>query len=367
MKTATRAVKGILLLGVVVGVLTQAGSARSADLWTVSSNPVWSPDGTSVAWAEVSPAGTRYRIETAAAASLSTPHTIFSSKPFPGGCCGPLRWTSSGRILFIANFTLFSIPVTGGTPTVLFSRSTSDYVLSANQETAAVVDGCDCGHATDKIALVNVSGGTTRELSGPKNVSYDPVSFSPDGTQLVFTTARHNPTTDGWSDFHFMAVQVRGGTPVPLAASGLVGARFVTAHMSSPVWSPDGNWISAWLLTSTTVRLITIDTHTGRATSAAPPRTQGSSPLAWSPDSSRLAYEATLRLGNNAQFAVATVDPNGTARTVFWSGSSKFYEASAFAWSPDSSKLLFFVRLGESGPVQLITAAADGSGFMRIH
>ena len=58
-----------------------------------------------MAWGEVSPAGNRYRIETAAAAATSTPHTIYSSKPFPGGCCGPLTWTRSGRIIYIANYT----------------------------------------------------------------------------------------------------------------------------------------------------------------------------------------------------------------------------------------------------------------------
>jgi WD40-like Beta Propeller Repeat len=365
-------VKVALLLVAFVGVLAQGGSASSAGLWTIGSNPVWSPDGTSVVWGEVSPVGDRYRIEAAAASAMAAPHTIYSSKRFPGGCCGPLTWTRSGRILYIANFTLFSIPATGGRPTILFHGSTPRYILSPNQETVAVVDGCDCGHGTDKIAFVNVRGGAVRELPVSKNVTDDPVTFSPDGTELVFGTATLNRKNSTWSHARLMVVQVGGGTPVPLANSGLIGARFLTARMGSPAWSPDGNQIAAWLQTSTTARLITIDTHSGRTSAAAPPGTQEWA-VSWAPDSSRLAYAATLRLGNNFQQAPATVNADGTDRKLFWNrNSSLYYETENSgeppAWSPDSSKLLFLARTGgDSGPLEILTVDADGTGFTRIH
>lgn len=371
MRTATL-VKVVLPLVLFAGVLTRAGSTSGADLWTISSNPVWSPDGRSVAWGEVSPAGSRYRIETAAATATSTPHTIYASKPFPGGCCGRLTWTRSGRIFYIANYTLFSVPATGGRPTVLFHGSTPDYLLSPDQETAVVVDGCECGHATDKIAFVNVGGGEPHELPVSKNVSDDPVTFSPDGTELVFSTATLNRTTSAWSHFHLMAVHVGGGTPVALAKSGVVGARFLTDHMASPTWSPDGNQIAAWLQSASATRLITVDTHSGHITVDAPPGTQGWA-VSWSPDSSRLAYAATLRLGNDAQQALATVDPDGTSRKLFWSRGSKLhYESESSGeppdWSPDGSKLLFLARTGgDSGPLEILTAGANGSGFTRVH
>jgi WD40-like Beta Propeller Repeat len=371
MRTAAL-VKVALLLVALVSVFAHVGLASSADAWTISSNPVWSPDGTSVAWGEVSPAGNRYRIETAAATAMSKPHTIYSSRPFPGGCCGPLTWTRSGRILYIANFTLLSVPATGGRPTVLFRSSAPEDILSPNQETAVVVDGCGCGHDTDKIALVNVRGGAPHELPVSKNVSDDPVTFSPDGTELVFSTATLNRTTSTWSHFRLMAVHVGDGTPVPLAKSGIIGAGFVGGHMTSPVWSPDGNQIAAWLSATSGIRLITIDTHNGRTAIAAPPGTQGWA-VSWSPDSSRLAYAATLRLGDNAQQALATVRPDGTGRKLFWDRRSDLYYESESsgeppAWSPDSSKLLFLARTGgESGPLEILTLGADGSGFTRIH
>jgi len=361
-----------LLLVVLAGVLTKVGSANSADSWTISSNPVWSPDGTSVAWGEVSPAGNRYRIEIAAAAAMSTPRTIYSSKPFPGGCCDPLTWTRSGRILYIANFTLFSLPATGGRPRVLFRGSTPEYILSPNQETVVVVDGCDCGHDTDTIAFVNVRGGAPQELPSPRDVSDDPVTFSPDGTELVFSSATLNRTTSTWSHVRLMAVHVGGGTPVALAESGIIGARFLREHMTSPVWSPDGNRVAAWLQTTSTVRLVTIDTRSGRTTIAAPPETQAWA-VSWSPTSSRLAYAATLRLGDHAQQALATVSPNGTNRKLFWNrGSHLYYETESSreppAWSPDGSKLLFLARTGgDGGPLEILSVGANGTGFTRIH
>lgn len=364
-----KAAKAALFVVVFAGVLAQAGLASSSGEWTVSSNPVWSPDGASVAWAEINLARNRYRIETAAASAMAAPHTIYMSKAVDGDCCQSLSWTRSGRILYISNFNLLSVPVTGGRSTVLFRRSASGYILAPDQETVAVVDGCGCGHAPDKIAFVNLGGGAPYELPVFKNVSDDPAAFSPDGTELVFSSATHNPVTDGWSHVRFMAVHVGGGTPVPLATSGIAGARFVTSHMTSPTWSPDGNWVAAWLQTRSAERLITINTLTGRIALAAPPRTEGW-PVSWSPDSSRLAYAATLSLGNDAQFAIATTGADGSNRKVFWNRSSELYyaESEAPAWSPDSSKLLFLARTrGDNGPLQLLTVGADGSGLTRIH
>lgn len=361
-----------LVLFALASVLAEVSSASSADLWTISSNPVWSPDGTSVAWGEVSPAGDRYRIETAAATAMSTPHTIYSSKAVDGDCCHSLAWTRSGRILYIANFALLSVPATGGKPTVLFRKSTPEYMLSPNQETVVVVDGCGCGHDTDRIAFVNVRGGAPHELPVAKNVSDDPLTFSPDGTELVFSTAALNRTTSVGSHYQLMAVHVGGGTPVPLAKSGIIGAQFLTGRLGSPTWSPDGSRIAAWRLTRSAARLITIDTHSGRTVVAAPPGTEAWA-VSWSPDSSRLAYAATLRLGNDAQQALATVDPDGANRKEFWNRASNLYyetdsSAEPPAWSPDSSKLLFLARTGgDGGPLEILAVRADGGGFARIH
>jgi Tol biopolymer transport system component len=302
---------------------------------------------------------------------MSTPQTVYASKRFPGGCCDPLTWTRSGRILYVANYTLLSVPATGGHPTVLFRGSTPGYLLSPNQETVVVVDGCGCGHDTDRIAFRDVRGGSLDELAVAKNVSDDPVAFSPDGTELVFSTATLDRATSTWSHSHLMAVHVGGGRPVPLARSGILGARFLTARMTPAAWSPDGNWISAWRPTPSSARLVTIDTRTGRSNVVAPAGTQAWA-VSWAPDSSRLAYAATLRLGNDAQQALATVAPDGNGSTLFWKRGSRLYyetESSAEppAWSPDGSALAFLARTGgESAPLEIFTMRPDGTGLTRV-
>jgi Tol biopolymer transport system component len=235
-----------------------------------------------------------------------------------------------------------------------------------------VVDGCACGHATDKIAFVNVRGGAPVFIPVARNVSDDPVTFSPDGTELVFSSATLNRATSQWSHFQLMAVHVGGGTPVPLAKSGIIGAQFLHDPIAPAAWSPDGKWIATWRPTASAIRLITIDTDSGRTIVDAPPGTQGQA-VSWSPDSSRIAYATTLRLGDNAQQALATVSPNGTDRRLFWNrGSNLYYESESSgeppAWSPDGSKLLVLARSGgDGGPLEILIVEADGSDITQVH
>ncbi len=152
-----------------------------------AANPAWSPDGTQIAFAYLSRAGP---LETMRATDGGAKQTVYTTN---NGCCEPILWAASGRIAFVSDYRLQSVSAAGGKPTQLFGDSPW-FILSPNRATVAF-------DATDSID-----------------------GFSPDGTDLVFTRypfANGEPVLGKPS---LMAEHVRGGTPVPLSRSALIGS-----------------------------------------------------------------------------------------------------------------------------------------------
>lgn len=346
---------GVVALLVALGVaFATTALASPAVRVPDAANPAWSPDGTQIGFAYLSPAG---RLETMRATDGGAKQTVYSTND---GCCEPILWAASGRIAFVSDYRLQSVSAAGGKPTQLFGDSPW-FILSPDRATVAFDDGCGCGHAPDAIGLVDVAGGKPRVIPKPKNATDSIDGFSPDGTDLVFTRypfANGEPVLGKPS---LMAEQVRGGTSVPLSRSALIGSSLLPAGADDVQWSPDGRWIAF----VDAQKLEVVSTTGGKPRVLVPARF-GS--FSWSPSSKRLAYVAD---GAKRPYSsrLATVDVQGH-RKVLWSGSLHYLSNDTIdrpQWSPDGTKLVFMGIVGAGRPqAHVWVVGEDGRGLKKL-
>ena len=208
-----------------------------------------------------------------------------------------------------------------------------------------VAEGCECNHARDAVALVGVDGRGYRLVPKPKNATDELDGFSPDGTQLVFTRypyAYDNPATNKPSLY---AVSVRGGVPVPLSKSALIGTSHLPVDADNIAWSRDGRWLSfftpkgLWLMnTSSGLAKLVVGVH-----GAGSPWSRA---IAWSPTSSELAYVGAYPFGKRTkagQPSVARLDivTTGGARRELWTSSLTYLTDTPGElpqWSPTGNR-----------------------------
>ena len=172
-------------------------------------------------------------------------------------CCGPIAWASSKQIVFIDDYQLKRVDLRSGSVAALDTGAPS-FMLSPNRQTIAIDQGCECGHAPDAVGLVDVDGRGTRLIPKPKTATDELDGFSPDGTELVFSRYRFVYDNTPMNKPSLFAVSVKGGAPVPLSKSGLIGAADLPVGADNVSWSPDGRWLSyftskgLWLTSTST-------------------------------------------------------------------------------------------------------------------
>jgi Tol biopolymer transport system component len=166
-------------------------------------------------------------------------------------------------------------------------------------------------HPTGDLFQIPTLGGTPRQLLSDIDSS---VTFSPDGSQIAF----------------YRVDLVQGDSSIIVANADGSGARvfasrhppefFAPGFFVAPSWSPDGKRIAAGVRNSATrdARLLTIDLATGRET-VFPDRFAVASATAWVPDGSGILFVAVpLRgwtTGNGGQINFQPF-PSGPLRHV---------------------------------------------------
>ena len=180
-----------------------------------------------------------------------------------------------------------------------------------------------------QIYLQSVSGQNPLDLSRDSAVDDDQPVFSPDGERIAFRSSRE------------------GGGIFIMGRTG-EAARRVTRMGFKPSWSPDGTQLA---FTTENVELnpqnsegrselwaVTVNTGESRRLNA------GDAVLAsWSPHNHRIAY--THRLGNPAQGDVWTIPVTGGTPTPVTSDSATDWNP---IWSPDGNYLYFASDRGGS-------------------
>ena len=218
-----------------------------------------------------------------------------------------------------------------------------------------------------EVAVVNVDGTGRRRLTEGERFEGYP-AWSPDGTQIVFTT---NTSTLSRSTKHYQdfrgAIKLATISADPLSGDSKAAARVhhFTGNIAlyPLVWSPDGQRL-AYIANEgdAPFRLALYTTELGgvvparisalsRSTEMAP------APPSWSPDGEELAF--ALVEGEEAVLYAAK--PDGSAKREVWRSGADGPSAPIVqvAWSPDGSELLFV-----SDGVYVV--GADGIGLRSL-
>lgn len=186
--------------------------------------------------------------------------------------------------------------------------------------------------------VMNADGSGAARISTTRNDVASP-DWSPDGTQLVFTSAKSLVimAADGRAERVVWAMPPNDGS----------------LPVEDPRWSPDGTR----LVYSYGKEVDVIDLKTAVVKNVRPPRdgTWGIHP-AWSPDGNRIAYIVGTR------FAIINADGTGdvVVRDMGVSGSA------GIAWSRGGGRLLVAISPTSEGIADVCSMNADGSELINL-
>src|SRR5665213_531494 len=208
--------------------------------------------------------------------------------------------------------------------------------------------------ATDILRLVGPDGSGDHALPTPTPIAYDDVRWNPSGTQIAYTAAMPDGTTEVWT----------------INADGTDALAVTPAGYRMPVWSPDGTelavaevdgQVAVVDLAEGTTRTVTHNTGSAGTLFEQP---------VWAPDGSKLAYlTAVFSEGSGGTATINVVNADGsdpvTLPAVIDGGLTN---APELAWSPDGEWLAFDGYLGAGlqsrGVLQIIHP--DGTGLRTI-
>jgi Tol biopolymer transport system component len=216
------------------------------------------------------------------------------------------------------------------------------------------------GHGHNALWTVNTATGAERRLTPAGSDDYDHGVYSADGRRIAFGRAQGPLKHDGLRVT--LNVMAADGTHV----RRLVDLNY-KADLGRVAWSPDGSRIVYQAIrdrrTQQTHALFVIRSSGGRAHRIGPWRPAEFNTLDWSPDGTRLLIQLTPP-GSSFGGDYATIRPDGSGRHQLTHLGPEATTGAA-RWSPDGNSIVFANR-GVGGNDDIYVMRADGGGITAV-
>jgi Tol biopolymer transport system component len=319
------------LLAAALALAAPAGHAAALPANFV--DPVWSPDGSAIAW------------ENAPLLGGASSEQVWTAAPEGSGArlvAGrldsvlQLAWPEQRTLLYDANFQLFTLGLDGTTTRIAASAGYNVSVAGGR----VAWGSAGCGFCHGPVVVLTPSTGRRVSIGGVAAANADP-SLSPDGTRVVFDRAVLDRRSGEYAHGLGMWVASTDGT----------GLRRLTALGGCPSWSPDGGRI-LYVARGGALRTIRPDGSGDTLLLAHAPPCSYPASFVWSPDG------RTIALRDAPSGRLELLD----AATRQLRDVRAFHEVTSIAWSPDSSQLLVTARPRAHACSSLWRVGADGTG-----
>ena len=321
--------------------------------------PTWSPDGRQVAFYRLSEHGTAIYTVPALGGTEHRLHTGTS-----GSSANGLDWSPDGKVLAFSEsyadknrawITLLSLADSAIRPLTSPSNQDCDSspAFSPDGSKVVFIRGIVAGVVSD-LFVVSATGGTPKQLTFDKTWIFGSPTWSPDGREIVFSSARGGQGA-------LWRVSASGGTPRPVEGVGVIA------------WAPSVSLKGDRLVyqqMSFKDSIFRLNLPDNAHRPGVPTILRSEKGINWrpqfSPDGKRFAFESNglgyseiWACDSDGSHCAPLTSLRGTAGAPRWSPDGRYI---AFEFRPKEHSEIYLLEVGGGAPTLLPTLTGSDNG-----